>query len=201
MEINENSRRYYFAIDSKWIFVISILVVVSTIIGVWQFGIGQHRTLYFNSLISTTIISILFFLFITIGLYKGITLKDNTNDFAEKISSKHIPDLTKVLDLSDADIPEIGDGIGGIILGILAWICLTVVLFFVIWFFGAVLWVCIFVFATILYWLFYKASSFVLQNSYKCKDKLVLSAFYGITHTVLFNFWIYGIIYFAHQIK
>jgi hypothetical protein len=98
MEINENSRRYYFAIDSKRIFVISILVIVSTIIGVWQFGIGQHRTLYFNSLISTTIISILFFLFITIGLYKGITLKDNTNDFAEKISSKHIPDLTNSLD-------------------------------------------------------------------------------------------------------
>jgi hypothetical protein len=45
--------------------------------GIYAWGVGQHRTLFENSILSTTILSVAFFLFITINLYRGVKLKDD----------------------------------------------------------------------------------------------------------------------------
>jgi hypothetical protein len=47
-------------------------------------GINEHRTLYLNSLPSTTIISFVFLTFITTGLYNGWKLKDGLGNFSDK---------------------------------------------------------------------------------------------------------------------
>lgn len=65
----------YKILNSKNIFIITLIVIPLTIISVWFFGLGNHSSFFENSLLSTTILSIAFFLFITIGLFKGIKLK------------------------------------------------------------------------------------------------------------------------------
>lgn len=66
-------------LNTKNAFIISIIVIISTVLSVWIYGFGEHQTVIENSFISTSILSVTFFLFITIGLYKGVKLKDNIN--------------------------------------------------------------------------------------------------------------------------
>jgi len=64
-------------LTTKTIFTVTIVVMVLTVLSIWLFGLGQHRTIFENSLLSTTILSVAFFLFLTMGLYKGVKLKDD----------------------------------------------------------------------------------------------------------------------------
>jgi hypothetical protein len=135
---------------------LSIIVAILTILAIWLFGLGRHSTLYENSILSTSILSLAFFLFLTIGLYKGIKLKDNLGDLTENIKLDHLPDLSGGIDVP-VEIPDVGDGIEGIIVGILAWIIFTIVLLVFIWIFGTILWTMVLIFAAILYWIFFRA--------------------------------------------
>lgn len=65
--------------------MVTLLVIALTIIGVWLFGIGKHKTLFENSILSTSILSGAFFLFLTIGLYRGIKLRDNVGRVTDRI--------------------------------------------------------------------------------------------------------------------
>ena len=180
-------------------FITSIIVAVITIIGIWIFGVGSKRTLFENSLISTSILSVAFFSFLTINLYKGIKLKDDLGKITDRINRKNIPDFSG-LDFSGADMPSIGDGIGGIILGIISWflISIVLVLVFVITFFGTIFWFAILIFAAMLYWIFFRALRLVFKNSNKTKGKILQSVSYALLYTIIYNFWIYGIILMSH---
>lgn len=65
----------YKILNSRNIFIITLIVIILTIITVWLFGLGVHRSFFENSLLSTTILSLAFFLFISIGLFKGIKIR------------------------------------------------------------------------------------------------------------------------------
>ena len=112
-------------IDSKNVFIITLLVIVLTILSVWFYGIGTHKTVIENSLISTSILSFAFFLFITIGLYKGIKLKDTVGKITDKIDTKKIASLKDIdasgFNGSDFD-SDTDDGLGGLILSRFLWI-------------------------------------------------------------------------------
>jgi hypothetical protein len=186
--------------NSKNVFLISILVVTITILGVWLFGVGTNNTVFKNSLESITIISVAFFLFITIGLYKGAKLKDNLGKITDKFDSKKIRDQISSIDFGidggfeniDLDIDE--DGIIGIIATILLWIAASVLILFAIWIFGNLFWMSILIFMAMLYWLFFRALRLIFKNSKRCKGKISISVFYGFGYTILYNFWIYGIL-------
>ena len=125
-------------IDSKKIFTISLISIVITILSVWFYGIGKHKTVIENSLISTSILSIAFFLFITISLYNGTKLKDSLGKLTDKFDSKKLNFLKDInADGGFGDsTPEIGEGIGGTIMSIIFWILATVIisyLFFCNW--------------------------------------------------------------------
>jgi hypothetical protein len=173
-------------------------VAFLTIVSIWLFGLGKHRSIFSNSLLSTTILSTGFFLFLAIGLYKGIKLKDNLGRITHKGKSQEPVDLSNLHNTSS--LLEVGDSIGGFVISIILWLLVTVLIGFFIWFFGVVFWTAITVFVAMLYWIFFRAVRLVFKNSYKCKGKFILSVSYGLLYTLLYNFWIYGIILGVHYL-
>ena len=190
----QNKRRL---LNTKNIFIISMLVIAITILSVWFYGIGKHKTVIENSLISTSIISITFFLFISISLFNGTKLKDNVGKITDKINSKKL-NFLKDLTQTDFSVLELGadiaEGIGGIIMSIVLWIIVTIVLSFLFYALGTIIWFSILVFLGMLYWIFFRALRLIFKKSAECSGNFERSIFYGFTYTILYNFWIYGII-------
>ncbi len=186
-------------VTSKTVFYITIIVAVLTILSIWLLGLGSHRTLFANSLLSTTILSGAFFLFLTVGLYNGIKLKDDLGKITDKIRLHKPPDLSGMdfkPDLPDGD----GEGCLGAILAILAWILAAILVLVLIWLLSNLLWAMVLVFAAMLYWIFFRALRFVFRHARECKGRLLPSLGYAITYTLLYNSWIYGIILAAHYL-
>ena len=183
-------------IDSKKIFTISLIIIVITVLSVWFYGIGKHKTVIENSLISTSILSIAFFLFITISLYNGIKLKDSLGKLTDTFDSKKLNFLKEMNGDSgfSHSILEIGDGIGGIIASIILWILATIIISYLFFALGAIIWMSILIFLAMLYWVFFRALRLIFKKSSECSANVERSVFYGFTYTLLYNFWIYGII-------
>lgn len=184
-------------IETKNIFIVSILVIAITMLCVWFYGIGKHKTIIENSLISTSIISIAFFLFISISLFNGTKLKDNVGKITDKINSKKL-DFLKDLTPTDLNGLELGadiaEGIGGIIMSIILWIIVTIFLSFLFYALGTIIWFSILLFLGMLYWIFFRALRLIFKKSAECSGNFEKSIFYGLTYTILYNFCIYGII-------
>ena len=194
MKLKPNKR----LLNTKTIFYSSILVVAATIIAVWLFGLGKDRTMYENSLLSTSILFGMFFLFLAIGLFRGVKLKDNLGKFTDRIKKTKFPEMG---DIGGADLPlDAGDGIGGIILGIILWIIVSILAIFLLWFFGAVLWVGMLVFMAMLYWVFFRALRLVFKHSKMCKGDLSKSLKIALLYTSLYCLWIYGVIFLVHAL-
>jgi hypothetical protein len=195
--------RTYQLIESKTVFKISLLVALLTIIGVYFWGLGRHNTFFENSIISTTILSIAFFFFITIGLYRGVKLKDNLGQItSEKISGADMLDLTpQTTHHGDGFDIDVGDGIEGIIAAILLWILWAILVAVTLWVFSNVILIVIATFAAMLYWIFFRAMRLVFKNSNKSKGDIWESIKYGLTYTFLYNFWIYGVFMLTEYFK
>jgi hypothetical protein len=186
-------------LNTKNIFIISIIVIISTVLCVWIYGIGEHQTVIENSFISTSILSITFFLFITIGLYKGVKLKDNLGKITDQFDLKKIEHLKEFSSSEGIDSPNIGEGIIGVVLSIILWVIVTVVLGYLFFIFGAIVWIAILIFMAMLYWVFFRALRLIFKKGNLCKGDLQKSIFYGISYTILYNFWIYGIIMIVYK--
>lgn len=197
-------QRTYQLIESRAVFKISLLVALLTIVSVYFWGLGQHRTFFENSIISTTILSVAFFLFVTIGLYRGVKLKDNLGKITrDNISISDTLDLTPTSHHGHSagfDL-DLGDGIEGIILGIFLWILWAILVAVTLWIFSSILLIVIATFAAMLYWIFFRALRLVFKNSNKSKGDLMESIKYGLTYTFLYNFWIYGIFMLTEYLK
>ena len=183
-------------IDSKKIFTISLIIIAITVLCVWFYGIGKHKTIIENSLISTSILSIAFFLFITISLYNGTKLKDSLGQLTDTFDSKKLNFLKEMNGDSGFghSLPEIGEGIGGIIASIILWILATIIISYLFFALGAIIWMSILIFLAMLYWIFFRALRLIFKKSSECSGNIERSVFYGIIYTFLYNFWIYGII-------
>lgn len=198
MEQQTTNRKF---ITGKTVVNVTILVALLTILSIWLLGLDQHRTLFENAILSIGTLSLIFFLFLTIGLYKGLKIKDNLGKITDNIRFEKMPDLAPGSGSGPAlDIPHIGDDFVGIVLGFLAWFLFSILLILFIWLFGAILWTMILVFAAMLYWIFFRAIRMVFKNANKCKGKLTSSIAYGLGYTTLYTFWIYGIVLAAHYL-
>lgn len=180
--------------------LVSCVVVTLTTVAVWLFGLGQHRTLFANSLISTTILFAAFFIFTTVGLYHGVKLRDDVGRLTDRISRKHFPGTGGLESLPDFDFSE-GHGILGILAAIAMAVVVAIVAVFVIWLVGAVLWTSILVFAAMLYWVFFRALRLVFKNSNRCRGRLGASLWEGGWYASLYTVWTYGIIMAAHYLR
>lgn len=183
-------------LTTRKVFTITILIIILTIISIWLFGLGQHRTIFINSILSTSLLSITFFLFISTGLYKGIKLKDDIGKISVKPKFGKFPELPDGLE-AVPNFFEIGEGI---LISIIGWILTSLLLIIFIWLFGTILWSGILVFITMLYWIFFRALRLVFKNSNRCRADFLKSITYGFGYTILYNFWIYGIILVSHYL-
>lgn len=181
-------------INSKIIFIITLIIIVLTVISVWFFGLGTHRTVIENSYLSTSILSFSSFLFISIGLYKGIKLKDNVGRVTDQFDSKKLEKFKGIFGDGVSDVPEVGEGIAGVLLSIVLWFIAAFVISYLFWFFSAILWITVLVFIAMLYWIFFRALRLILKKSTVCKGDYLNSILYGSSYTILYVFWIYGII-------
>ncbi len=189
----------YRLIESKDVFTISLIVTALTILGVYFWGLGRHNTFFENSIISTTILSIAFFSFITIGLFNGVKLKDNLGRIVDKFKTIDTSNISP--DLASSGPIDVGEGIAGIIFSILLWIVMAIVFAVALWIFSNVLVITILTFIAMLYWVFFRALRLVFKNSNRSKGDLMESMKWGFTYTILYNFWIYGIFILTIYLK
>ena len=192
-------KRTYKLVETKDLFIVSLIVIVLTILAVYLWGLGQHHTFFENSVISTTVISIAFFVFITTGLYNGVKLKDNVGRITDKFKRVDAVDIPS--DLPSVEPIDIGEGIAGIIVGILLWIVVAILLAVSLWIFSNVLVLVVMTFVAMLYWIFFRALRLVFKNSNKSKGDLMESVKWGLSYTLLYNFWIYGIFILTTYLK
>ncbi len=183
-------------LPSKSAFIISLIVIPLTIVSVWFYGMGQHKTVIENSLISTSILSLIFFLFITINLYNGAKLKDTLGKFTPHLSTKKTAFLKDInLDAGIIESDSIaGEGIGGLILNIILWLIATIVLSYLFFILGTFIWFSIVLFIAMLYWLFFRAIRLIFKKSPECSGNVEKSVFYGIIYTLIYVSWIYVVI-------
>jgi len=179
-------------IPTKYLFVISLLVIALTIVSVWLFGLGTHRSLYQNSLLSTSILSAAFFLFMNIGLYNGIKLKDTVGRLTDKINLDKFPNLSGAESLPDLSFP--GDSLIELLSDFLVWIILAGLFVVLLAAFSLVFWYAVVIFAAMLYWIFFRALRRVFKHSAACKGQLLKSAGVAAGYTVAYNIWIYAIL-------
>lgn len=189
-------------LETKFTFYASLVIILLVILSVWISGRDSHHTLFQNSIISTTILAISFFLFVSFSLYNGIKLKDNLGSIFSKEKFKEINKSSSDISPTNLDIPDIGsEGIGGIILGIIAWVFFTIALLFMLYVVGVFFWSVLFLLLAMLYWIYFRVLRLVFKNSGRCKGNLLKSFWFGFFYTTLYVSWIYGIIYLLKYIN
>ncbi len=192
-------RKYF--LETKILSYSTLVIIILVILSVWLSGKGDHRSLFQNSILSTSILAGAFFLFISSGLYYGFKLKDNIGNILNQERIKKYSDKTPTIDGFDFDPPAVEDGIGGAILSVVVWFIFSILLIFLSYFLGLFFWSAVLFLAAILYWIFFRALRHVFKNSGKCKGNIVKSIGVGFLYSFLYIFWIYGIIFLINYIN
>jgi len=188
-------------INSKTVFISTLIIVPTLSLIIYLTGVGRHRTLYLNSLISTTILSIVFLIFITVGLYNGWKLSDRYGNFLDKLKLWKKPESSG-LDLSHFDFNHVeAESCIGTIGSILLWITIAVFGALIFWAIGAIVWATILLTAGLLYWIIFRAYRLIFRNSKRCKGYLLKSVGTALLYTLLYNCWIYAIIILTHYLQ
>lgn len=180
----------------KSLFIAFVATVVTTCLIVYLTGLTTHRSIIENSFYSLSILSLCFSIFLTTGLYNGLNIVDNLSHKLEVSWRKNKKGgESSFLDLPTVETPDVGDGIEGVIIGILLWILVTILLTALLFFLSTFLWASFIVFTIAIYWIFIRALKLVFSKSAICKDDLFKSMRYGLSYTLLFTGWLYGLIY------
>jgi hypothetical protein len=188
-------------LETKWLSYFTLAIIILVILSVWLSGTNSHRSLFQNSILSTSILAVTFFLFISSGLYFGLKLKENVGHILHRERIKKYSDNISLPNVSGFDPPAVGDGIGGVILSIILWFLISIVFAFLLYFLGFFFWAAILFFAAMLYWIFFRALRLVFKNSKSCKDNLLRSLGFGFFYSFLYISWIYGIIFLVNYLN
>lgn len=186
-----NQPRTYQLVTTKLIFTVSVIIMLLTILFVWLFGLGTHRSLFENSITSTWILTTALYAFLFVGLYRGFKLKDNLGKVTRTFAYDKVPAPAEFLiELAD-------DYFGTIIALILMSGTILVLLANIL----VALWTGILVFAAMLYWIYFRAIRFTFKWSKVCKGHIGKSLLYSFLFTLLYSIWFYGIIIGAHYVN
>lgn len=189
-------------LETKFIYYASLVIILLVVFSVWISSRSSHQSLFQNSIISTTILAVSFFIFVSFSLYNGVKLKDNLGSIFSKEKFKEINKSSSDFSPTNLDIPDTGsDGIGGIIFAIFAWIFFTIALLILLYIVGVFFWSILFLLLAMLYWIYFRALRLIFKNSGKCKKNLLKSISLGLFYSSLYVSWIYGIIYLIKYIN
>ncbi|QHT68048.1 hypothetical protein GXP67_16070 [Rhodocytophaga rosea] len=191
--------RTYQPINSGNLFWLSLVWLGITMIGVYRWGSVKNHSFIQNAITTTSIISISFLLFITIGLYKGYKLKDNLGKVIDKIRFPDSVDLSTLPESSHS--AEVEDGCLGILFSIFLWIIWAIVFSIALWVVGNVLVGIMALLVAMVYWIFFRAMRMVFKNVKQCKGKLWKSFQVGFFYTYLYSGWLYGVLLLSYYFK
>ena len=188
-------------INSKTVFISTLIIITALTLIIYLTGLHEHRSFYFNAILSTSILSVIFLTFITTGLYKGWKLKDTLGNLLDKIDDLKKPG-SEISDASNLDFGTVeADDPISCLLSILLWIVIGVFGAMILWSIGAILWAAILVIAGLLYWIIFRAYKLIFRNSSKCKNNFWKSFSVATLFTFLYSCWIYAIIFGTHFLK
>lgn len=190
-------------INAHTVFISTLVVCVTIGLVIYLVGLQNHSTLYHNTLITTTILASIFFVFVFVGLYKGWKLKDTLGDMRDHFSKLPKPKQNKT-DLSSfegIEVIELGEGVEGCFFAIIIWILVGLFGSVILWLIGAFFWGIILILAGLLYWVIFRAFRLVFKNSKVCRGNFIKSFQIAVGYSFLYTSWIYGIIYIVHYLK
>lgn len=183
-------------VKSKIVFYITLLVIISTVSIIFLSG---PKNIYNDTLTTISVISVLLFIMITIGLYKGVTFEDDMDNLIKGYKFSDFfeinPYKSKTIDL------DLDNGPMGIIFSIIAWILISVILSILFSILIASFWALFVIILMALYWIFYRAVRLVFRKSNTCRGNILESVKYSLLYTVLYTIWFYAITYFSKLIK
>jgi uncharacterized protein YacL len=129
-------------------------------------------------------------------LYKGVKIKDNLGKITDRFESKKLDFLKDLApEANDFSVPDVDEGIFGVIISLILWFIMAIIISYLFWAFGVIMWISILTFIAMLYWIFFRALRLVFKKSSICKASYSKSISYGFGFTILYNFWIYIIIF------
>ncbi|WP_298508953.1 hypothetical protein [uncultured Kordia sp.] len=179
-------------LKGKSVFIVSLLVIIVTALTVYFSGINSHRSITNNFYISLGIIAVVLFVFLSYGLYKGISIEDNFPklkgfEFKKKLSEHFQP--------TDMSGISVGDGIEGVIVSIVLWILISIALIVLFIVLETVVWFSVALLLTMLYWVFFRALRLVFSKAAATENNLLESINYAFSYTILYVGWMFGIVY------
>ena len=171
-------------------------------IAVYFTGVSDHRSLYANAIITTTILTAIFFFFITLGLYKGWKLKETVGKVKEFFKLKFSSRLQNDNTSHSFDIlstMEFGDDGEGCLVSIIYWILAGIIGAVLLVIFGEFFFGIITFLGAVIYWLVYRSFRLIFKNSPKCIGNLYKSVTVAAKFTILYFAWIYIIIFLSNK--
>jgi hypothetical protein len=190
--------RKSYLINSGTVFLATLIVVPTVVLIVYLTGLDNHRSFYLNSLLSTTILSVVFLAFMATGLYRGWKLKDTLGDFRKKINLGKASEF-HIIEVDPVDLSDAGEaGPIGILFSFLLWLVVGLFGSFLLWLAGGVIWAVLLLLAGLLYWIIFRALRLVFKNAPRCKGNFSRSLAIALFYTVLYNSWIYLIVVGTH---
>ena len=176
-------------ITSKSAFIITLIVISLTITIVWLQGLHLERSILRNSILSTSLLSGILFLFLTLGLYQGYKLKENVGKIVDQFELNSDGIRMDWMPDNPLDI-TIGDGIEGIIASIIIWFVATLVFGILFFLFSTIIWFSILLLLAILYWIFFRGLRLIFKKSPICQGNFLLSVRYAGLYTFFAITWL-----------
>lgn len=182
-------------LKGKSLFIVSLCVIITTVLTVYLTGFNYQRTVTDNTYLSLIVIAFALFIFMAVGLYRGVGLID---DFPKSMSFK-----VKEIMPDHMSSPEIetGHGVEGFFVSLLIWIGVAILMIIALLLFEMVIFASIAFLLASLYWVFFRAMKLVFAKASITKANLLRSTGYSLFYTVLFVGWIFLIVFATEQIK
>jgi hypothetical protein len=194
----------YHLINSGTVFISTILVISAITVIVYATGVETHRSLYQNSLITITVLFIIFLCFITWGLYKGWKLKDTIGNFRNYFEKLKKPgsNSSDSSGFGELDLPDIGsgDGLEGCFFAVIIWLLVGIFGSIVLWFVDAFFWGMLLILGGLFYWITFRAFRLIFKNSPSCRGDILKSFKIAFLYSALYASWIYAIIFASHYL-
>jgi hypothetical protein len=181
-------------------FLCAIIIVSFT---VYLVGFQFHRSVYYNSLVTLSVLATAFFSFLSYGLYFGFKIKPTLRKASEKIgyvNSSH-SFTPSALDFDLPEFPDVGDGIEGIVAGIILWICMAVLAVLFLFFFETIVWAGILIAVESIHWILYRAIGLALKRSGSTNGNLLRSIQYAAYYTAIYIGWTYAIVFVFYFLR